>query len=146
MTQAQKQPFPQVNTVFELTASSEITPFFGLIVDFGDTPSKWRSTAATVPAGTSKKFKLVAVGYQPNLDGVARACNAQGGKDTNGCWMKVFNDTFGSNGQNPVGVPDASWLSPDDSAYFPAVEGNDYRHFRWADFNRDGRWLWLVEV
>ena len=132
MAQAQTRPaFPQVDAIFELTASKEITGL-GLVADFGYDTAGWRSTAKAVPAGTTKRFKLVAVGYQPNLDAVARACKAQGGKDTDGCWMEVFDETFGSNGRNPVGVADPSWAHPNGGARFPVVYEDGSRRFNWA--------------
>lgn len=148
MTQVAQQVrplFPAVGQIFELTASSEVTPL-GLVADFGRTPSEWRTSAVSIPSGTTRRFKLLAVGYQPGLAAVARACKAQGGKETNGCLMKVFDETFGSNGRNPVGVPDASWVSPGDLADFPVVYWDGRRHFDWANDSRDRNWLWLVEV
>lgn len=148
MAQAAQQTrpsFPVVGQIFELTASSEVTPL-GLVADFGYTPSKWRTSAAAIPAGTTSRFKLLAVGYQPDLAAVARACKAQGGKETNGCWMKVFDDIFGSNGRNPVGIPDASWGLPFGDTLFPMVNENGYRNFGWAGSHRNAYWLWLVEV
>jgi hypothetical protein len=149
MTQAAAQTrsaFPQVGQVFELVAQQEITAL-SLVADFGYNPEGWgRSSAATVAAGTTKRFKLVAVGYQDNLAAVAKACTKPGQKVPEGAWMQVFDDTFGSNGRNPIGVADPSWVDPLGYAFFPMVDGDGYRYFIWAGNFRYDSWLWLVEV
>lgn len=149
MTQAvhgySRPAFPKVGEVFELTTSEEITGL-GLVADFGYTPDRWRSTAVTVPAGTTRKFKLIAVGRQPDLDAVTLACKAQGGKSTNGCWMKVFDNTFGHSRRNSVGVADPSWVHPNGNARFPMVHRSGDRDFLYAGGFRFESWLWLVEV
>lgn len=144
-TAVARRPFPQVGEIFELTASTRITGL-GLIVEFGYIPSMWQFDGEDIPAGATKRFKLVEGLYSPDIFAVAQySKDYQGGKDTNGCWIKVFNDTFGNNGVDRIGVPDASWRHPD-GPVFPMVEADGRKDFREADRTRLGLFLWLVEV
>jgi len=110
-----RRPFPEVGEIFELTAGEEITGF-KMIENWGHSPEGWASVGATVPDGMTKRFKLVADGYQHNFDDVARAL-----KDDIGCWLEIFRETFDTSGEHPpVGVLDISWGSPSDPR-FPVV-------------------------
>lgn len=136
-TQAQAcRTFPQVGEVFELTASVEITGL-GLIADFGqfgsDPSSKWHTNAATIPAGTTCRFWL-----QPG-----HACKAWY-RIPEGVWMKVFDETFGSNSQNPVGIYDPSWHQGGVD-FYPMVDQKGRRRFIWSH-DRDDNWLYLFKL
>ena len=136
--------YPAVGEVFELTMGSEVTGL-GLIQAFGYDPAGWTSTAKTIPAGTTQKFKFVQVGYQEDLAAVASACR-QHGEVPEGVWMQVLDETFVQDGQGPVGIADPSWERPGGDAGFPMVVSHGVRHFDWADDDRSERWRWLVAV
>ena len=141
-----KLPFPQAGEIFELTATEEITPM-DLVDAFGETSANWRSKATRIHIGTTLRFKLLEeVECRRDFATVVSDCREQGGKPTSGCWMKVFNDTFGSNGFNPVGVPDDSWMILGRN-YFPMIHSGGLGELRVVSCNRGGEnWLWLVEV
>ena len=139
-----RPPYPAVGEVFELTVSAEITGL-GLIQAFGYDPAGWTSTAKTIPAGTTQKFKFVQVGYQEDLAAVAKACGKKG-KIPEGTWMQVLDETFAQDGVGPVGVADPSWEGPGGNAGFPVVGSRGGRFFSWADSDRGGLWRWLVAV
>lgn len=145
--QQARRPFPAVGEVFELTANEQITGL-DLLENFGYNHECWGSTAETILAGTTRRFKLVPVGYFSHLTDVLNACKGQGGKNTNGCWLKVFNEAFGAHSQNSVGVPDISWVNSYGLVHFPAVTPNGRRDlFFLGDLGRRfSVRLWLVEV
>lgn len=140
------RPFPQAGEVFELTATKELTGL-GLVAYFGFYPDRWQFTGKTVTAGTTKRFRLVEVGYQPNLAAVAKVCTKPGQKVPEGVWMQTFSETFGSNirDRNIVGVADSSWVNPRGLVEFPLVYKHSGRSFSRADNVQDDDLLWLVE-
>ncbi len=161
MTMAQaaqtRRTFPKVGEIFELTSSEDITGL-GLISYFGfdsfdSKTGDWMSSAKPVLASTTSRFMLVSVGERKDhVEHVEETCGEQGGRIPSGCWLKVFNDTFGISDKNPVGVPDASWhrksqrfcqYFPIGRTFFPAAF-RGYLNSMMSDRDRD--WLWLVEV
>lgn len=134
--------FPKVGEVFTLTAKEEITGL-SLVTDFGYDSKGWRTIATTIKAGTTGRFVLLSVGYQPSRFRVDRACMARAGGPVSGCWLKVFDEKFGSNGYNPVGVADPSWLNPGGLSDFPVVYEGGERRFHSADSDYTDRWVWL---
>jgi hypothetical protein len=145
-----RKPFPKVGKVFELTMSKNITRR-SLLEDFLWENSRgsqlgWSCVDGHFVAGTTCRCKLLDVGYRCNTDEVIRAGRAQGGKVLSGCWLEAFYDTFGHNGHNPVGVPDASWKGLLSGAFFPIRDEDGHPDFRFAGVLPSDNCLWLFGV
>lgn len=159
-TRVQTRPaFPAIGEIFELTTRVELSGP-GLISylnynrleleRFGYSSTKYRFTGNNVPANTTRKFKLIVAGEQNNLYDVVRVCKARGGRFVEGMWVTIFDEIFYHNWVNCVGVPDASWMGPNDLegpgdyAHFPVVTQHGERMLRPANERRSDIWLWLV--
>ncbi len=156
VVQEQTRPEPpQIGEIFELTSNSEL---YGLrmvkSLPRTSTSDKWIFTGTNVPQGTTKRFKLVEFGYQPDLSAVV-GMYAKHGKIPEGVWMRRIYETFKPDYKGWIGVPDTSWVRPEIVAIFsyvpsrpcfPAIDGYGNWHFFEVNTHFLGDWRWLVEV
>ena len=147
-TEKQVKQYPQVAEAFELELDGDAdgnTPL-GMVKAFGYNPEGWKFQGEAVTGKHKGKFKLVQIGYQPNLDAAKAALEAKHGPTPQGQWMKAFKDAYPeADGKGPVGIADASWVGPYGGVLFPYVRSNGGPSFRWTDYLRE-YWRWLVAV
>lgn len=111
---------PAVGEVFELTLEGTVDPI-GMFRADGIDPKGWKHKGKKVKGGQTKKFKLVQIGYCSNWDAVLEGLKPHGGVPE-GQWREAFKKAYPRpDGKGPVGVADASWVSPDGRRYFPYV-------------------------
>jgi len=138
---------PEINEVFRLTLNGNATDPIGMVQSDGY-GSKIRQHDGPKVSGTqTRRFKLVRVGYQLNLDAVRTALASHGGIPE-GQWREAFRAAYPTpDGKGPVGVADPSWVYPNGDRVFPCVSDDRKRWrsgFRWANFGRVAHWRWLV--
>ena len=105
----------------------------------------WKHSGPKVKGIETRRFKWVAVGYQPNLEAV-RVVLASHGKIPEGQWREAVKQMFEPDGEYPRGVADPSWRGPSSDADFPCVGRGGVSDFGWAGSGRSGDWRWLVGV
>lgn len=110
---------PADGEVFELTLDQIVNPM-EMVRGDGYDPTNWEFVGQQVEPQT-RRFKLVRVGYCRNLDEVRKKL-IQYGDIPEGQWREAFKKAFPQNdGNGLVGFPDASWVLPNGSAFFPAL-------------------------
>lgn len=136
--------YPAVGEVFELTLDGDAPENQPLqIVKDCGYAGKWRHNGRTVKGKQTRRFKFAQAGYQPNLDGVKATLPASGSVE--GQWIKAFKAVYSRpDGNGPIGIADASWVSPGGGARFPFVDTGGGLLFGWAGHDLGGRWRWLV--
>ena len=149
-TATQVRQYPAIGEVFELELDAdapENQPLPGLVQAFGYDPEGWKFMGKPLTGKLKGRFKLVQVGYQPNLDAAKKALEAEHGPTPSGQWMKAFLDAFSKpDGKGSVGVADASWVVPFGSVSFPCVYSDGEPYFFWIDRDLSWCWRWLVAV
>lgn len=144
MTASGKLVYPEVGQIFTLT----LQPVRGLEMvkndGYGDW-EKWRFVGTEIVETQTGQFKLVQVGYQPNLEAVRRECEKQGSLPP-GQWREAFKVMYQPDRKGPIGFADPSWVRPLGLASFPYVGASGYSDFDWADDDRGDVWRWLVGV
>lgn len=142
--------YPEVGEVFELELDAdnpENAPLPGMLQAFDYNPEGWRFTGTPLTGKHQRKFKLVQIGYQPNLEAAKKVLQASYGPTPSGQWMKAFKDAYPkSDSMVPVGVADASWISPYGDIHFPCVDSDNEPGFYWTGHDLGERWRWLVAV
>lgn len=138
---------PGIGVEFELTLDGNATDPIGMLRSDGIDPKGWQFKG-TKPRGVqTRRFKLVQVGCQPNLDAV-RAALATHGDIPEGQWREAFKAAYPtSGGKGLIGVADPSWVSPGGYRLFPYLGGGGSRwlsSFRCTDDGSFGGWRWLV--
>ncbi len=139
---------PAPNTVFELTldfSAPENERIQMVCADGYSCFKKWKCAESQLTGPHTKKFMLKEIGHQSNFYAVKVELQKHG-RIPEGEWREAFKKQFPSAHGRPVGVPDASWVSPVGSAYFPCVNGFCGSVFSWADGGFSENWLWLIEV
>lgn len=138
---------PDVGEVFELTLNGDSTDPIGMLKSDGINPKGWKHDGPKVTGPQTRRFKLVQVGYQKNLDAVREAL-ASHGNIPEGQWREAFKAVYPTpDGKGPIGIADPSWVDQDGRRFFPyvGVDGECWRsNFGWAVSGRDGYWRWLV--
>jgi len=141
--------YPRVGEVFELELDADVddnTPL-GIVKTLGYDPEDWEFRGAPLTSKLKGKFMLVKIGAQPNLDAAKAALEDKHGPTPSGQWMRLFKDAYPeTDGNGPVGIADASWVYPDDSARFPCVDYGGWLTFGWAAYYSGEDWRWLVTV
>jgi len=137
--------YPAIGETFELTIDQSLTGLEMVKNDRYADWRKWRFTGGEILVPQKKKFKLVAIGYQPSLEAVTKEL-AKHGEIPQGQWRTAFEKAFPNpDGKGPIGIADASWVSPGGSTYFPYLGSDGNSDFVWPDYFVT-YWRWLVEV
>ena len=141
---APKLPHYADGEVFEMTLDGDAPENHPLeMVRRDGYTGNWKHSGPVVKGIVTRRFKWVAVGYQPNLETV-RAALAFHGDIPEGQWREAVKQMFEPDGEHPRGIADPSWEDPDGDVNFPYVGrvGNSY--FYLADDSRGEDWRWLV--
>ena len=136
--------YPAVGEVFELTLDGDAPENqpLQIVKDCGYT-GNGRHNGRTVKGKQTRRFKLAQAGYQSNLDGVKAALPASGSVE--GQWIKAFKAAYPQpDGNGPIGIADASWVSPLSGTSFSVVYSDGGLDFRWTGDVHDANWRWLV--
>lgn len=140
---ATKLVYPEIGQNFTFT----LQPIGGLEMVKNDGYydwEKWGFTGTEIDAVQTGQFKLVQVGYQPNIEAIRRECEKQGVLIP-GQWREAFKASYPqADGKGPVGFPDLSWVHPLGRAGFPCVNTRGDSVFDWADGALNDDWRWLV--
>ncbi len=137
--------YPAVDEIFELTLDGDAHPPLEMVWRDGYS-GNWKHKGLVVKGRHTRRFKLVQVGFCLNLDEVRQKLAAQG-EIPEGQWREAFKAKYStSDGNGPIGFPDASWTFPFGVARFPYVDAGGYSNFRWADDGFRGGWRWFVGV
>lgn len=138
---------PEIGIEFELTLDFDRTDPLGMVRSDGYDPKDWEHKGNKPKGVQTRRFKLVSVGYRPNLDAVWTAIT-QHGDVPEGQWREALKVAYPTpDGKGPIGFDDPSWVSPDGYRRFPYlfVDGMQWNSdFSWTDFEYDGLWRWLV--
>ena len=138
---------PADGVEFELTldfGAPENDPIAMVRADGYSEPENWKYTGKKLSGIQTRSFKLVRVGYCRNLDEV-REKLAQYGPVPGGQWRGAFKAAFPKpDGNGPIGFADPSWVHPNGRVFFPFISSGGGSNFRWADFELDKSWRWLV--
>lgn len=140
--------YPAVGEVFELTFDGDAPENqpLEIVRYFGYNSEGWKHKGLRVGGKQTCRFKLVQVGYCPNLEVVQERLKAHG-KNPGGQWMKAFKVAYPQpDGNGPVGVADSSWAHPNGDALFPIVLTDGDLYFVWAGIFQAASWRWLVAV
>lgn len=137
-------PIPVDGVEFELTLEP-IDPL-EMVCSDGYDPEGWKFIGSPVVPQT-RRFKLVRVGHCYNLNAVCEKLKKYG-SIPEGQWREAFKKTFPrNNGQCPIGFADPSWVYPNGSASFPALDvfgGTWDSFFGWVNVGLGEHWRWLV--
>lgn len=144
----QLKPYPADGVEFELTfdfGAPEADPMQMVRTD-GYDPKGWKYTGRKQSGVQTRAFKLVHIVYCCNLDEVRqRQMLAQYGPVPGGQWRGAFKAAFPKpDGNGPIGFADPSWVHPNGRVFFPFISSGGGSNFRWADFELDKSWRWLV--
>jgi len=143
---APKLPHYADGEVFEMTLDGDAPENHPLeMVRRDGYTGNWKHSGPVVKGIVTRRFKWVAVGYQPNLETV-RAALAFHGDIPEGQWREAVKQMFKPDGEHLRGIADPSWENPDGYAIFPYVENGGYSDFRWAGLDLGESWCWLVAV
>ncbi|MBI4095061.1 MAG: hypothetical protein HY435_02620 [Candidatus Liptonbacteria bacterium] len=138
---------PNVGVEFELSLDAGSVDPLEMVRGDGYDPKDWQFKGTRPQGKQTRRFKLVAVGYQPNLDAVRSALKAHG-VIPEGQWREAFRQAYPKpDGKGPIGFADLSWVSPDGNRFFPYLDVGGERwlsDFDWAGISRRGVWRWLV--
>lgn len=138
---------PDVGVEFELTIDGDATDPFGMVRNDGYDPEGWEHKGSRVTGRQARRFKLVQVGRQPNLEAVRRAL-ALYGDIPEGQWREAFKAAYPTpDCKGPIGVADPSWVLPDGSRDFPYLSDGFSRwlsDFFWTAGRYVDGWRWLV--
>jgi hypothetical protein len=144
-----RMPLPRVGEVFQLILNPAIAPLDMIRHDAGNL-DEWKFKGRAVTEPQTRRFKLVRVGYSPNLDHVRRHLTMPGQRPANGQWREAFSLAFPTvDGDGPIGFPDASWVHPCGKAAFLLLGGSSGAWSSgslWADVDLYADWRWMVEV
>lgn len=146
MTRKSNRAYPRDGEVFELTLRGDAPENHPLVMvectEGG--PTGWRHNGPMVTGQLTRRFKLVRVGGDcPNFQAVQEGLEAYGQHE--GQWIMAFRADFSQpDGRGPIGVADASWMSPYGNAHFPYVRTDGRLNFRKAHERQSARWRWLV--
>lgn len=138
--------YPSTDEPFPLTIA---TPFTGIdmvrLDGFSDW-KKWKFSGKEIILPQTNQFKLVQIGYQPNWEAV-KAALAHHGIIPQGQWRRAFKEAYPHHdGKGPIGVADASWVSPHGPVRFPSVYSDGATDFYWTAYDFRVSWRWLVAV
>ena len=135
--------YPKIDEEFELTldgSDPNVQPL-AMVKNYGYNPEGWKHDGPLVKGQQTQKFKLVQKGG--TWDEIGKVV----GGDLEGQWLEAFRAQYPeSDGEHPVGVHDASWVSPNGRAGFPCVSRSAGPGFGWTDNDFFVSWLWLVPV
>lgn len=139
---------PEIGVEFELTLDGnapENQPLEMVRKSGGYHLTEWKHKGPVVAGQQTRRFKLVQVGYQPNLDAVKKAL-ALHGDIPEGQWREAFKRRFRRpDGKGHIGIADSSWVDPD-GTLFPYVHTDGRSDFDRAGGDLGGYWRWLVGV
>lgn len=142
-------PIPQIGEVFELTFDpAEANPIEMVRRAGYDAAAKWVFNGPEVTGTPTSKFKLVNVGYRPNIDEVNRVLVEQHGPPALGQWREAFKKKYTrSDRRGPIGFTGSEWVSR--VFFFPYIDHDDASDpfpFRWTYAELSLRWRFVVEV
>ena len=137
--------YPATGEVFELTLDGDAADVQPLkMVRRDGYAGEWRHRGSTVKGQEARRFKLVEIGYCQDFEEVRRKL-ATHGAIPEGQWREAFKARYPRrDGKGPIGVADASWVSPGGDAGFPYVHTDGDSRFGWAGNGFGDSWRWLV--
>ena len=110
----------------------------------GIDPTGWKFEGTRLSGILTRKFTLVQVGEQPNLQAVKDAI----GRNVEGQWLKALQSRFStSDGMGPIAIADDSWVSPSSRRFLPCLDddvGPWLPIFVFASSVRHEWWRWVV--
>lgn len=132
---------------FELTLDFDATDPIVMLTSDGINPNGWEFKGTKPKGIQTRRFKLVQIGYHPNLDAVRMAL-ASHGDVPEGQWREAFKVAYPTpNGKGLIGIADPSWVAPGGNRYFPCLSDDGARSvsdFFWAGNSHSDEWQWLV--
>lgn len=142
--------YPADGEEFELTLDGDnlaTDPIAMVRHDGYNQPESWKYKGKKLMTGKlTGSFKLVSVGYCPDLDDVRQKLT-QHGEVPEGQWREAFKASYPKpDGDGPVGIADPSWVNPNGGAFFPYVDSGGGSRFGWTGSGFDDDWRWLVRV
>jgi hypothetical protein len=150
MPNSTKLSYPKVGEVFELTIPV-ISPYMmlrwaGVTREDARRAENFRFLGDKMTVPIRGHFRIVQVGYQPNVSHLSAALDEKGYRP-NGQIMKGFHDRYPvTDGEGPIGVLDSAWVHMLRGPCFPYIDKRGIPSLRRNSGEFSSVWRWIAGV